>query len=194
MERHDVLELLAELKLYGIRAAFDEIIANGVKRQHPVHQIVGDLLKAEIAEKQARSIKYQLTIAKLPLAKEIEDFTFTDTPINEQLVRELATGDFLAHRRNIVLVGGTGTGKTHLAVALARSFIRKQSRGRFYTVVDLVNRLEAETRVGKPTRELASGARKWAVLLTISHVSTSFYWMNWAICHSLNLAGSSCST
>jgi DNA replication protein DnaC len=152
MERHDVLELLAELKLYGIRAAFDEIIATGIKRQHPVQQIVGDLLKAEIAEKQARSIKYQLTIAKLPLAKEIEDFTFTDTPINEQLVRELATGDFLAHQRNIVLVGGTGTGKTHMAVALARSFIRKQSRGRFYTVVDLVNRLEAETRAGKQGR------------------------------------------
>lgn len=152
MERHDVLELLAELKLYGIRAAFDEIVATGIKRQHPVHQIVGDLLKAEIAEKQARSIKYQLTIAKLPLAKEIEDFTFTDTPINEQLVRELATGDFLAHQRNIVLVGGTGTGKTHLAVALARSFIRNQSRGRFYTVVDLVNRLEAETRAGKQGR------------------------------------------
>jgi DNA replication protein DnaC len=125
------------------------------------------LLKAEIAEKQARSIKYQLTIAKLPLAKEVQDFTFTDTPINEQLVRELATGDFLAHQRNIVLVGGTGTGKTHLAVALARSFIRNQSRGRFYTVVDLVNRLEAETRAGKPTRELASGARKWVALRII---------------------------
>jgi DNA replication protein DnaC len=152
MERHDVLELLAELKLYGIRAAFDEIIANGIKRQHAIHQIVGDLLKAEIAEKQARSVKYQLTIAKLPLAKEIEDFTFGETPINEQLVRELATGGFLAQQRNIVLVGGTGTGKTHLAVALARGFIRNQSRGRFYTVVDLVNRLEAETRAGKQGR------------------------------------------
>jgi DNA replication protein DnaC len=151
MERHDVLELLAELKLYGIRAAFDEIIANGIKRQHAIHQIVGDLLKAEIAEKQARS-KYQLTIAKLPLAKEIEDFTFGETPINEQLVRELATGGFLAQQCNIVLVGGTGTGKTHLAVALARGFIRNQSRGRFYTVVDLVNRLEAETRAGKQGR------------------------------------------
>lgn len=126
--------------------------ANGIKRQHAIHQIVGGLLKAEIAEKQARSVKYQLTIAKLPLAKEIEDFTFGETPINEQLVRELATGGFLAQQRNIVLVGGTGTGKTHLAVALARGFIRNQSRGRFYTVVDLVNRLEAETRAGKQGR------------------------------------------
>jgi DNA replication protein DnaC len=152
MERHDVLELLAELKLYGIRSAYDEIIATGVKRQHPVHQIVGDLLKAEIAEKQARSIKYQLTIAKLPLAKEIEDFDFSNTPINEPLVRELTNGDFIAQQRNIVLVGGTGTGKTHLAVALARSFIRNGSRGRFYTVVDLVNRLEAEHRAGRQGR------------------------------------------
>lgn len=152
MERHDVLELLAELKLYGIRAAFDEIIATGIKRQHPIHQIVGDLLTAEIAEKQARSVKYQMTIAKLPLAKEVEDFSFVGTPINEPLMRELATGGFLAQQRNIVMVGGTGTGKTHLAVALARGCIRNGMRGRFFTVVDLVNRLEAETRAGKQGR------------------------------------------
>jgi DNA replication protein DnaC len=69
--------------------------------------VVGDLLAAEIAEKQARSIKYQITIAKLPLAKEIEEFDFAGTPVNESLVRDLASGDFLAHQRNVVLIGGT---------------------------------------------------------------------------------------
>jgi hypothetical protein len=58
-----------------------------------------DLLSAEIAEKQARSIKYQLTIAKLPLAKDIDDFDFTGTPINEALIRDLASGTFLAEQR-----------------------------------------------------------------------------------------------
>ena len=80
---------------------------HGLKRQHEPQRIVGDLLKAEIIEKQARSIKYQLTIAKLPLAKDIDDFDFKDTPINEALVRDLAGGGFIAQQRNAVLVGGT---------------------------------------------------------------------------------------
>ncbi len=74
MERTDLFELMGELKLYGMRLAYDEVMGAGIKRKHEPPQIVGDLLKAEIAEKHARSIKYQLTIAKLPLAKDIEDF------------------------------------------------------------------------------------------------------------------------
>jgi DNA replication protein DnaC len=123
-----------------------------VKRQHEPQRIVGDLLNAEINEKQARSIKYQLTIAKLPLAKDLDDFQFEGTPINETLVRDLAGGGFIAQQRNAVLVGGTGTGKTHLAIAIARSCIRSGVRGRFYNVVDLVNRLETETRNGRQGR------------------------------------------
>jgi DNA replication protein DnaC len=113
---------------------------------------IGDLLKAEIDEKEARSIKYQMTIAKLPLAKEIADFDFAATPINEVLVKDLATGGFLAQQRNAVLVGGTGTGKTHLAIAIGRACVRTGARVRFFNTVDLVNRLEAETRAGKPGR------------------------------------------
>ena len=113
---------------------------------------MGDLLTAEITEKQARSIRYQITIAKLPLAKDVDDFSFGDTPINETLVRDLLGGNFLAHQRNVVLVGGTGTGKTHIAIAIARACIRGGTRGRFFNVVDLVNKLEAETRAGRQGR------------------------------------------
>ena len=104
MERTDVLELMARLKLYGMRAAYDEVMATGIKRRHEPPRILGDLLSAEIAEKQARSIKYQLTIAKLPLAKDIDEFDFASTPINEALVRDLASGAFLAEQRNAVLI------------------------------------------------------------------------------------------
>jgi DNA replication protein DnaC len=149
MERAEILAAMGELKLYGMKAAFDEIIAIAVKRQHEPQRIVGDLLTAEITEKQARSIMYQTTIAKLPLAKDIDDFVFDNAPVNETLVRDLAAGDFLAHQRNIVFVGGTGTGKTHLAIAIARSCIRNGARGRFFNTVDLVNKLEAETRAGR---------------------------------------------
>ncbi len=141
MERSEILATMGELKLYGMKAAFDE-----------PQRVVGDLLAAEIAEKQARSIKYQITIAKLPLAKDVADFAFDGTPINETLVHDLAGGNFLAHQRNVVLVGGTGTGKTHLAIAIARACIRAGARGRFFNVVDLVNKLEAEARAGRQGR------------------------------------------
>ncbi|RWC21897.1 MULTISPECIES: IS21-like element helper ATPase IstB [unclassified Mesorhizobium] len=152
MERTQVLELMGTLKLYGMRSAYDEVMATGIKRQHEPPRIVGDLLSAEISEKQARSIKYQLTIAKLPLAKDIEEFDFDGTPVNEALIRDLANGTFVADQRNAVLIGGTGTGKSHLAIGIARALIRNGLRGRFFNVVDLVNRLETEHRAGKQGR------------------------------------------
>src|SRR5258707_7931098 len=152
MERTKILEVMSRLKLYGMRAAYDEVMTTGIKRRHEPPRIVGDLLSAEIAEKQARSIKYQLTIAKLPLAQDIGDFDFTGTPINETLIRDLASGAFLAEQRNAVLIGGSGTGKSHLAIAISRACIRGSARGRFYTVVDLVNRLESEARGGRQSR------------------------------------------
>ncbi len=165
MERAEILTTMSELKLYGMKAAFDEIITTAVKRQHEPQRIVGDLLTAEITEKQARSIRYQITIAKLPLAKDVDDFRFDITPVNETLVRDLASGNFLAHQRNVVLVGGTGTGKTHLAIAIARACIRDGARGRFFNVVDLVNKLEAEARSGRQGRLADYLCRKDFVVL-----------------------------
>jgi len=152
MERLEILEMMSTLKLSGMRAAYDEVVTNGIKRQHSVARIIGDLLKAEIAEKQARSVRYQIAAAHLPLAKELAQFDFIGTPVNAALVQELASGATLAQQRNAVLVGGTGTGKSHLAVAIARSCIRGGARARFYTAVDLVNRLEAEARAGRQGR------------------------------------------
>jgi DNA replication protein DnaC len=152
MERTQIFDLMSELKLFGMRDAYDEVMSLAIKRQHEPPQIVGDLLAAEIAEKQSRSIKYQMAIAKLPLAKDLDDFDFDAAAVNETLVRDLARGGFVAQQRNIVLIGGTGTGKTHLAIAVARSCIRAKLRGRFFNTVDLVNRLEAETRAGRQGR------------------------------------------
>ncbi len=138
MERSELFDLMGTLKLYGMRSSYDEVMATAIKREHQPPRVVGDLLEAEIAEKQARSIKYQMTIAKLPLAKDIDDFDFTGLTVAEQ--------------RNAVLIGGTGTGKSHLAIAIARGCIRSGARGRFFNVVDLVNRLESEARGGRQGR------------------------------------------
>ena len=108
MERTQLFDLMGELKLYGMTDAFDEIMATAVKRQHEPQRIVGDLLKAEISEKQARSIKYQLTIAKLPLAKDLDDFQCEGTPINETLVNDkidLLQARLIGERASRVVVG-----------------------------------------------------------------------------------------
>jgi len=152
MERSAIMTTMGDLKLFGMRSAYDEIVATAVKRQHEPQRVVSDLLTAELSEKQARSIKYQIAIARLPLAKEIDEFVFDATPINETLVRDLAGGAFLAQQRNLVLIGGPGTGKTHIAVGIAGACIRGGARGRFFNVVDLVNKLEAEARAGRQGR------------------------------------------
>ena len=152
MERSEILDMMATLQLAGMRAVYDEIVSVGIKRLHSVEKVIGALLKAEIAAKNARSINYQMTIAKLPLAKELADLSFDGTPINGALIEQLSTGAFLANQRNIVLVGGTGSGKSHLAIGITRSIIRSGKKARFFNVVDLVNRLESEVKLGRQGR------------------------------------------
>ena len=157
MERADLMRLMAALKLAGMRAAYDEILRDALKRELSYQTMLGHLLEAEHAEKQARSIRYRMSNAKLPTGKELSDFDFAASPVNETLVRELHTGAFLATQRNAVLIGGTGTGKTHIAAAIAANCIREGARARFFNVVDLVNQLQAEVhdnRAGKLADQL----------------------------------------
>ena len=148
----EILEMMATLQLSGMRAAYDEIVTDRHQAPALLDHIIGALLKAEIAEKHARSIRYQMGIAKLPLAKELADFVFKGTPINDELVRDLAGGSFLEHQRNVVLIGGTGTGKSHLAIGIARSCIRGGAKARYFNAVDLVNKLETEAKLGRQGR------------------------------------------
>ena len=152
MERSEIIEMMATLQLAGMRAAYDEIVTVGVKRQHSVERMIGALLKAEIAAKNARSINYQMGIAKLPLVKELADLSFDDTPINGALIEQLGTGAFLDSQRNIVLIGDTGTGKSHIAIGIARTIIRAGRKVRFFNAVDLVNKLETEVKLGRQGR------------------------------------------
>ena len=149
MQRHEMIAAMANLGLKGMASAFDEAVTSGVQRKHTAMEILTDLLRAEAAHRHAASIRYRMSAAKLPVVKDIDAFVFEGTPINEGLVRSLHGGSFLPGQRNIVLVGGTGTGKTHLAVAVTASVVRAGARGRYFNTVDLVNRLEEESRLGK---------------------------------------------
>ena len=152
MERADLMAMMAELSLSGMRTVYDEVMRDGLKRQRSAQQILGDLLAAEVAEKKARSIRYQLGAARLPLARTLTEFDFTASPVNEVLVRDLHDGSFLKTQRNAVCIGGTGTGKTHICIAITANCVRRGARARFFNLIDLVNRLEAEARAGRAGR------------------------------------------
>lgn len=132
MERHEILDLMATLKLAGMRSAYDEIVEAATRAQHPVPRVVGELLLAQVAAMRARSIAYQMGMARFPLAKTLAEFDFAASPVNEPLVRDLHQGGFLATQRNAVLIGGTGTGKSHLAIAIAANAVRNGARVRFF--------------------------------------------------------------
>ena len=152
MLRDGVLDALTTLKLHGMRAVFDEVLVTGVKQRHTPEKILLELLSAELAERRLRSIRYRLGLARFPVDKDLDRFDFGASPVNEALVRSLYEGSFLPAKSNVILVGGTGTGKTHLAVAIARQAIKNGAKGRFLNLVDLVNQLEQEKLDGRGGR------------------------------------------
>jgi len=156
--RDRLLAAMESLGLYGMKATFDEILAAGIKSRATPEKILCELLEVEVAERKARSIRYRMGLAKFPVDKDLDRFDFTASPVNEMQVRSLYEGRFLADQTNVIMIGGTGTGKTHLAIAIAKQSIRNGSKARFFNVLDLVNHLEQEklnNRGGKLAEHLA---------------------------------------
>ena len=165
MLRDKLMAAMEQLHLLGMRSVFDEVLASGLKQRHTPERLLLDLLEAEIAERTTRSIRYRLGLAKFPVDKDLDSFEFSASPVNEALVRSLYQGSFLSTRSNVLLIGGTGTGKTHLAIAFARNLIQQGQRGRYFNVVDLVNQLEQEKLGGRGGKLAESLARQDLVVL-----------------------------
>ncbi len=165
MLREQLLTTLKELKLHGMRSVLDEILVTGVRQKSIPEKILLELLTAELAEREARSIRYRMGQARFPVAKDLDQFDFSASPVNETQVRTLYEGQFLAHQSNVILVGGTGTGKTHLAIAIARQIVRSGRRCRYFNLVDLVNQLEQEKLQGRGGKLAASLCRLDLVVL-----------------------------
>jgi DNA replication protein DnaC len=149
MQTQQLTEQLNTLRLRGMASALEESLTALSQKKLAPTTWLGQLLQAEIADRQARSYEYQLRLARFPVPRDIDSFDFKESTVNETRFRQLYAGDYLTTARNIVLVGGTGTGKSHLATALARHVILQGKRARFYSVVDLVNQLDAEKRAGR---------------------------------------------
>jgi DNA replication protein DnaC len=152
MLRNRVLELMESLKLTGMRAAYDEVLASATKSHASPEKIILALLETEHSERRLRAIRYQMGQAKFPCAKDLDSFDFTASAADEVQLRSLYEGSFLSSPSNVIFIGGTGTGKTHLAVAIASRAVRNGLRARFYNLVDLVNQLEQEKMSGKGGR------------------------------------------
>ncbi len=146
----ETLERLKSLKLYGMAQTWPELL--GRHRGHPFEPeaFVRELIAAECADREVRSVSYQMRVARFPAHRDLAGFDFTQARVDATLVRRLHTLEFLDTAHNVVLIGGPGTGKTHLATALGIEAIQQQGkRVRFFTTVELVNALEQEKAQGK---------------------------------------------
>ena len=153
--RHDpasaaVVVMLRALKMYGMAQAVSDLTEQGAPAFDTAVPILSQLLKAELAEREVRSVAYQIKAARFPAYKDLTGFDFTSSEVAEALVRQLHAGEFMAGAHNVVLIGGPGTGKTHIATALGVQAVEHhRKKVRFFATVDLVNALEQEKAVNK---------------------------------------------
>jgi len=153
--RHDpaiaaIVIMLRELKMHGMAQAVNELAEQGAPAFDAAQPILSQLLRAETAEREVRSVAYQLKVARFPAYRDLTGFNFNHSEVNEALVRQLHRCEFLEDVNNVVLVGGPGTDKTHIATALGVQAIEHHHRRvRFFSTVELVNALEEEKAQGK---------------------------------------------
>ena len=145
-----IIVMLRSLKMHGMAQAVTDLMEQGAPAFDAAVPILSQLLKAETAEREVRSVSYQLKAARFPAYRDLAGFDFASSEINEALVRQLHRCEFMDVADNIVLVGGPGTGKTHIATALGVQAIEHhRKRVRFFSTVELVNALEQEKAQGK---------------------------------------------
>jgi DNA replication protein DnaC len=163
--RHDpasgaIIIMLRSLKMHGMAQAVTDLMEQGAPAIDAAVPILSQLLKAETAEREVRSIAYHMKAARFPAYKDLSGFDFAASEINEATLRQLHKGEFMDGAQNVVLIGGPGTGKTHAATALGVQAVEHHRRKvRFFSTIELVNALELEKAKGK-AGQLAEGLTK----------------------------------
>ena len=140
---------LKALQLYGMATAWAELQAEKPRQVHRPETWMERLLLAEQTDRQLRTLRYQLKAARFPIHRDLVGFEWADTPLEQAQIEQLAASTFMDTAHNLILVGGTGTGKSHLATAIGVEAIHHGKRVRFFNAVDLVNALEREKSLGK---------------------------------------------
>ncbi len=156
--RHDpaagaIVIMLRSLKMYGMAQAVTDLIEQGAPAFEAAIPMLSQLLKAELAEREVRSIAYHMKSARFPAYKDLSGFDFATSEINEATVRTPHRCEFMDGAQNVVLIGGPGTGKTHVATALGIQAIEHHRRRvRFFSTIELVNALKQEKARARPGR------------------------------------------
>ena len=163
----EVITELKALKLYGMAHSYGELLQHGgTAAMQASHWLIEHLLEAERTDRALRTINYQMHTARFPVHRDLASFDFSAAKVNQATVNQLATLAFTETAHNVVMIGGTGTGKTHLATALGVSAIQQHGkRVRFYSTIELVNALELEKAAGKQGRLAYSLMRMDLVIL-----------------------------
>jgi DNA replication protein DnaC len=155
-----IVIMLRSLKMYGLAQAVTDLMEQGAPAFEAAVPILSQLLKAELAEREVRSIAYHMKAARFPAYKDLSGFDFAASEINEATLRQLHKCEFMDGAQNVVLIGGPGTGKTHAATALGVQSVEHHRRKvRFFSTIELVNALEQEKAKGK-AGQLAEGLTK----------------------------------
>ena len=154
MSKPDILADLKNLKLHGMALGYAELIEHGGRATLDAsHWLIEHLVRAEHTDRAMRSIRHQMHAARFPIHRDLASFDFSAATLDQALIHQLATLDFTEAAHNVVMIGGTGTGKTHLATALGVAAIAQHGkRVRFFSTVELVNTLELEKAAGKQGR------------------------------------------
>lgn len=145
----DHVSSLKTLHLYGMATAWSELQAEKPKQTHRPESWMERLIHAEQTDRQLKSLRYQLKVARFPIHRDLLGINWAETPLSQIVVEQLATAAFMETAHNLILVGGTGTGKSHLATAIGVAAVHQGKRVRFFNAVDLVNQLEREKSQGK---------------------------------------------
>lgn len=149
----DIASELRSLRLHGMAARYEELLAQGGSGIQAAQWLMTTLLDAEVTDRHVRSIRYQMAVAKFPVHRDLTGFDFAQSKLDKALIDQLARCEFTDSATNVVFIGGTGTGKTHLATALGVKAITEHGkRVRFFSTVELVNTLELEKAAGKQGR------------------------------------------
>lgn len=140
---------LKSLKLFGMAAGYTELASQGLSSLQALEGVLSHLLQIEAEDRHIRSIRYQLKSARFPVHRDLASFDFDSAQVDRSIINHLSGGQFIDAAHNVVLVGGTGTGKTHLATALGvKAITESNKRVRFYSTIDLVTQLEREKNTG----------------------------------------------
>lgn len=161
--------LLADLKSLCLgRTAqhWRRLAETAAKQRQPHADYLAELVALEVQGRRESRIERRLKDARFPLLKTLDAFDFAAQPaIDRDAICELARGEFVAERRNVVFVGGIGTGKTHLAIALGIACCQQERRVRFTTAAELTNTLVEAQREGRLARKIEQYARFEVVVL-----------------------------